>query len=287
MHKRIAILVLAAVLAGTFLTGKARAVASEYTAECLEEAEYLSPTLVLDEKALALHTMLVYDTTYVPLCETARALGASEASWDQETETASVKAEGLEMTVVYGRRYAEANERCLYLRDGCMLQDGKPFIPIRALCAAFGAEVEWDGPGLRVLITSTATPIESGSSFYNEDDLYWLSHIIYSEAGVETLNGQLAVGNVVLNRVAREGFPDTIKEVIFDNRFGIQFSPAYSGSIYKDPSEESIAAAKLCLEGVNVAGESLYFAPVKYAETCWAARNRPFFAQIDRQVFFT
>ena len=98
--------------------------------------------------------------------------------------------------------------------------------------------------------------------------------------------GKIAVGNVVLNRRDRDEFPDTVKGVIFDRRCGIQFSPAYSGSIYNTPREESVIAAKLCLDGANVAGESLYFTPIKRAETCWAARNRPVFGQIDRQMFF-
>ncbi|UQT50756.1 cell wall hydrolase [Flavonifractor plautii] len=44
-------------------------------------------------------------------------------------------------------------------------------------------------------------------------------------------------------------FPDTIYGVIFDDRWGGQFTPVRNGTIYQEPTEQSIQAAKLCLEG--------------------------------------
>ena len=55
-------------------------------------------------------------------------------------------------------------------------------------------------------------------SFYGARDVYWLSHIINAEAGNQPMDGQIAVGNVVLNRVADERFPNSVKEVVFDVR---------------------------------------------------------------------
>lgn len=49
-------------------------------------------------------------------------------------------------------------------------------------------------------------------------DLYWLSRIISAESRGESLKGQIAVGNVVLNRVEEDDFPDTIPAVIFDRK---------------------------------------------------------------------
>lgn len=50
---------------------------------------------------------------------------------------------------------------------------------------------------------------------YSDDDLYLLSQIIYSEAGGESDECQLAVGSVILNRMRSNKFPDTIKGVIY------------------------------------------------------------------------
>ena len=49
-------------------------------------------------------------------------------------------------------------------------------------------------------------------SYYGARDVYWLSHIINAEAGNQPMDGQIAVGNVVLNRVADERFPNSVPQ---------------------------------------------------------------------------
>ena len=63
------------------------------------------------------------------------------------------------------------------------------------------------------------TPFVAWAS-YNEDDVYWLSRIISAESRGEPLEGQIAVGNVVLNRVRSSAYPNTIYGVIFDRKHG-------------------------------------------------------------------
>ena len=53
-----------------------------------------------------------------------------------------------------------------------------------------------------------------------------LASIIFCEAGNQSFTGQVAVGAVVLNRMANEAYPDTMEEVIYQPG---QFSPAGSG----------------------------------------------------------
>ncbi|MCF0121615.1 MAG: cell wall hydrolase, partial [Oscillospiraceae bacterium] len=112
---------------------------------------------------------------------------------------------------------------------------------------------------------------------------YWMSHIIYAESGNQCLEGQIAVGTVVLNRVASSMYPNTIYDVIFDFNCGIQFSPAADGSIYKDPSAMSIMCAKLVLDGAKEADDCLFFAAIK---DCWAAYNRPYYCTIQDVDFY-
>jgi spore germination cell wall hydrolase CwlJ-like protein len=50
-------------------------------------------------------------------------------------------------------------------------------------------------------------------------DLGCLAENIYHEARGEPLAGQVAVAEVVLNRVASEAFPDTVCEVVHERRF--------------------------------------------------------------------
>ena len=71
---------------------------------------------------------------------------------------------------------------------------------------------------------------------YTEDDLYELSHIINAEAGDAACSDELriAVGSVVLNRVASDLFPDTVYEVVHQEG---QYRPTWDGGFQKEPSE--------------------------------------------------
>lgn len=65
----------------------------------------------------------------------------------------------------------------------------------------------------------------SGQIHYTQDDIEELARIIYFEARGESEAGQLAVANVVLNRVQHPQWPDSIREVIYQNG---QFTPTQS-----------------------------------------------------------
>lgn len=49
---------------------------------------------------------------------------------------------------------------------------------------------------------------------YTEEDFWYLSHVIQAESGYCSTEMMEGVGSVVLNRVADDRFPDSIKEVI-------------------------------------------------------------------------
>ena len=72
--------------------------------------------------------------------------------------------------------------------------------------------------------------VPHASAYYNSTDLYWLSRIISAEAKGEPLAGQIAVGNVVLNRTRSAAFPNTVKDVIFDKKYGAKRE--YKGFLY-------------------------------------------------------
>ncbi|MCR5467724.1 MAG: cell wall hydrolase [Lachnospiraceae bacterium] len=67
--------------------------------------------------------------------------------------------------------------------------------------------------------TTTAVTVTSS-------DQAMLAAIIYCEAGGESYEGQVAVGSVVMNRVASNYYPNTISGVIYQSG---QFSPVASG----------------------------------------------------------
>ncbi len=121
---------------------------------------------------------------------------------------------------------------------------------------------------------------------YTEDDLYWLSRLVHAEAQGEGYNGMLAVANCVLNRVESKDFPDTVKGVIFDRKYGVQYQPTANGAIYNTPSDTAVKAAKSALEGANNIGKSMYFFNPKKATSNWISKNRTYYATIGNHKFY-
>ena len=275
--KSIAVLLCAACILPAMQTA-----ASAAPAEGAYTAVYVDSEAVDTGKS----AFLLDGTTYVPVREVSAALGADTISWRSDTGTAVVEDEGLELSATAGQPYVVANGRYLYIPDGVQNVAGKIMIPVRVLCKAFGAEVEWNAGERAVYITTTGETIESADTYYDADDLYWLSHIINAEAGSESLVGKIAVGNVILNRCLSDQFPDSIYGVVFDRRYGTQFTPIDNGSVYYTPNAESVVAAKLALDGADTAGESMYFIAAYCASYSWAGRNRPFVSQIGNHCFY-
>lgn len=102
----------------------------------------------------------------------------------------------------------------------------------------------------------------------NEADYDALLRIVEAEAGNEDETGKLLVANVVLNRVSNDKFPDTIEDVILQQKNGTtQFSPVANGRFYTvEVSEETVEAVNRALCGEDVSQGALYFAARKYAD---------------------
>lgn len=226
-------------------------------------------------------------TVYVPLRSFCGALHLGAAvSWDAATETMLVTMEhhGTDYTVTacVGDFYLYVNDRIVYLGADILSHRGNVLVPLQSLCGAFGIKGDAGGEVLR-LYTDSLQPCASGSEVYNANDLKWLSHIINAEAGNQSMEGQICVGNVVLNRVADERFPDTVEAVVFSPN---QFCPVKSGTIWCIPDEDAIAAAKLCLEGVNLAGESTYFVNPTTGSTRWFRENLTYAMSVGDHDFY-
>ena len=198
----------------------------------------------------------------------------SAAVTDGDTQTVTV--DGADITATYGAVSYTANGRCFYAPDGVYALDGKVVLPLADLEKIFGVTATFsaDNTSLRV-DASGQQLLESGESFYGARDVYWLSHII------------IAVGNVVLNRVADERFPNSVKEVVFDRRSGVaQFSPTADGSIGLTPDEDAVLAAKLAFEGYNTVGESMYFINPAACNSAWFNRCLTYTTTIGDHVFY-
>lgn len=129
-------------------------------------------------------------------------------------------------------------------------------------------------------------PLPNRGGSYSSEDLYWLARIVNAEARGEPFDGQVAVANVVLNRVSSGLFPNTVKGVIFERMGKIpQFSPVDDGSINKTPNNNGTQAAIRALEGYNVVPDALYFYnPAKTSPRNWI-RSRAIVTTIGNHVF--
>ena len=232
-------------------------------------------------------SVLYEDTTYVNLAEFAEQMRPSRMAWNRETSAASVWGEEFDISVTDGASYICANGRYLWCPAGVFAGEGYAYVPLRAAAKVFGADVAWNAEEFAAYVTGGDTILPSGEAFYDEGDLCWLSRIIFAEAGVEPFDGQIAVGNVVLNRVRSSQFPDTIYGVIFDRAYGVQFTPTVNGSIYCTPDAEAIIAAKLCLEGYTFSEGILYFLNPVLSTNFWVPNNRDYVMTIAGHDFYS
>lgn len=109
--------------------------------------------------------------------------------------------------------------------------------------------------------SSDSSSSDTTSTTASASDRELLAGLIYCEAGNQSWDGKVAVGAVVLNRVASSSFASTIKGVIYESG---QFSPAGSGWLDSVIANGSIPsscydAADAALAGENPIGSALYF----------------------------
>lgn len=234
------------------------------------------------------HGELIDSVTYIPLRRFCDIFGDADIRWNATTRTATVtvSSRGLTLTVPQGSTYIVANGRYFYCPTGVRNLNGSLYVPIRPLAKAYCLDLVWNDATRSVSLAEMGKRLVSGDSYYDADEVYWLSRIINAEAGAEPFNGKIAVGNVVLNRVASPQYPNTIYGVIFDRRYGTQFSPVSFGTIYNTPNAQSIIAAKICLEGYSLSTSILFFMNPRLSTTNWIAQNRPYAFTIGKHDFY-
>ena len=226
-------------------------------------------------------------TTYVPIRQFFQLLGGSWVTWNSAELSANVRGNA-NAAFYLGSRIAWIDSEKHQLPGRSYSQDGTFYVPLRGIAEALDCGVSYNSALKRVTLTtqSTGSQETTGSSAY-KDSVYWLARIIQAESGAEPYRGKLAVGNVILNRVASTDFPNSIYGVIFDRKNGVQFTPVANGTIYNTPSAESIRAAEECLAGTRVVGNCLYFFNPKTAtKASWIVQNCRYYTSIGDHDFY-
>jgi N-acetylmuramoyl-L-alanine amidase len=121
----------------------------------------------------------------------------------------------------------------------------------------------------------------------SREELLLLAKVIHAEARGESFEGKVAVGAVVLNRLASPFFPQTIKEIIYQKNDKIhQFSPVEDGSINLTPDEKAFEAATQALFGSDPTNGALFFYNPNLSKDQWI-RTLPVMTKIGNHVFAT
>ena len=246
---------------------------------------YTSVPVFYSGRQLAVNGRMINSELYLPMRATVERVTGVSVKYNSSTRTSSVLGKGHNLSVTDGAYALFASGRVMFsMTPSVILSDGRMYVPATSLLKALSlSHYVSGGAGY---ITGTAAPILSADRYYDADSVYWLSRIISAESRGEPLLGQIAVGSVVLNRVKSTAFPNTIWGVIFDRKYGVQFSPVSNGTIYNPPASNSILAAKICLEGFRVEGTPLYFLRPSASSSSWIVNNRPYLYTINNHYFF-
>ena len=121
----------------------------------------------------------------------------------------------------------------------------------------------------------------SASSNYTSSDLYLLAKCIYAEARGESYTGQVAVGAVILNRVASSKFPNTIAGVIYQNG---AFTAVTDGQINLEPDKTAMNAASDAMNGWDPTYGCIYYYNHAVATSSWIF-GRKTITTIGKHVF--
>lgn len=246
---------------------------------------YRQKSIYLGGSKLSLPAATVNGITYVPIKDIAERIAGARVSVDHGTRSARISARGLTLSATHGGYVTYANDRPFFsFSPTVYMTNGEIYVPLSVITRSFG--IFANDTSYSLTLSGSYSPPKSASAFYREDEVYWLSKIISAESSGESLLGQIAVGDVILNRVKSKSFPNTIYSVIFDRKYGVQFSPTADGRIYAAPTYTATLAAKICLEGISLSDNAMYFLNPRIAASNWIVKNRPYVYTIGNHDFY-
>ena len=120
-----------------------------------------------------------------------------------------------------------------------------------------------------------------GSSNKWDADYALLARVISAEARGEPYSGQVAVGAVILNRVAHPSFPNTISGVVYEPG---AFTCMVDGQFDEPVADSAYQAAQDALNGSDPTGGAIYYFNPETATSKWIW-SRPLITQIGKHRF--
>ena len=276
---------------------------SVFYCEASALTEQIFVTVKVNDKCIKMDTQpyIKGDRVYVGLRFVAEALG-SKVDWVEEqnkvliskieeeeksdlTETVTDAVyvdESKVIQLVIGSNELIAYGEARQMDVAPELVNGRTMVPIRFVSENLDCDVKWDELTYSVLINKEGIVVPEElieNRWYNDEDLMWLARIVHVEVKGLSINGKVAVANVVLNRVKSPEFPNTVYDVIFANG---QFPPVKKAG-FKEliPSRDCIIAAKMALHGINNVENCLFFNNVPFK-----SKNIVLYQRIDGEYFY-
>ncbi len=257
---------------------------------CAAPARAISVTV---DGAAVYDTFLECGRTYVPLRTLFEGMGW-KVGWNASAHCATISGSNCYYEITENQ-YGIYGTTDIPSDVPNVIRNDHLYVPIRAAAKVLAGVVDYNRgnvvlstPSDKGTFSNTGASVSSGqgSASYTSDDLFWLARIIEAEAGGESMEGKIAVGNTILNRVKSSSYPDSIYGVIFDKKFGTQYTPTANGTIFDTPSEDSYEAARRCLSGENLVGDCLFFLNPDIAKSFWIVNNRTFYCSIGNHDFY-
>ncbi len=135
--------------------------------------------------------------------------------------------------------------------------------------------------GTNTLSALGITSSSNSNKTSNNSNLYLISQVIYGEARGEPYEGQVAVGAVLLNRVADSRFPNTVAGVVYQSG---AFTCVQDGQINLTPNSTAKKAAQDAINGWDPTHGSIYYFNPNTATSSWIW-SRPQTVTIGKHIF--
>jgi len=228
-------------------------------------------------------------------------------SWSSSYRSAVLNNGSIEISFPVGKLhtdYHRTNEQQWireHLDTRTTLINGVSYVPLGYTAKKLGMNVQYDAK-LRAAVISTSGNqvvalsqpaqklLSSSKGQPTEEELHWLYQITEAEAGGESYKGKVAVAASILNRVASDDWPDSIKDTIFqveyiNGKAYYQYSPVLDKRIYNvKPTEDTKKAVQEAINGSDPSLGAVVFYNPKKTDNAWV-HSRPVTTTIGNHTF--
>lgn len=202
------------------------------------------------------------ECVFVPIRFVTEALGA-EVEWCPEERKVLVTREDRTVEIWHNSNKMVVNGEPSTMDASVEVLNGRTMIPVEYIAKSLDFTTELERSTYTLMINREGAEVPASciaTRDYTDEDIIWLSRIVNIEAMGLSMEGKLAVANVVLNRKNSPSFPNTVHDVIFQIDVYKQFPPAHRSGFRESVADlKSVIAAKMALEGINNIDRCLFF----------------------------